>query len=149
MERYNQIKHILRENASVNDDYLSQIKHLPSEKQDQIIRLIKSVDEMIELEAHKLGLLKKYRLGLLQKFIPDYKSSNPNNLKNKWDVREGLNLSKRSKTDMGDLFDSALKLLNYSFSDIGWDYSQLTPQEKALISEEDFNRLREICQQTM
>ena len=144
MERYNQIKHILRENVSVNDDYLSQINHLPPDQQEKIIRLIKSVDEMLELEAHKLKLLKKYRLGLLQKFIPDYKPSNPNNPKNKWNIREGLNLQKRSKTDMGDLFYSALRLLNYSFVDIGWDYNLLTPTEKSLISGDDFEELREL-----
>jgi hypothetical protein len=34
------------------------------------------------------------------------------------------------------------KLLNYSFSEIGWEYSALTSVEKSLMTEEEFEELK-------
>lgn len=59
-------------------------------------------------------------------------------------LREGLNIPKRSSTDIGDLLYNALALLNYSFEDINWDYNLLTANEKVLITEDEFNQLRDI-----
>jgi hypothetical protein len=35
------------------------------------------------------------------------------------------------------------KLLNYSFSEIGWEYDKLTDVEKSLVSREEFEEIKD------
>ena len=71
MERHNQIKQILRENApyAYRDDYRPLVNHLSPEEQDKINEAILSIDRLIQLHAQKLELYKEHRKGLIQKLI--------------------------------------------------------------------------------
>lgn len=52
-----------------------------------------------------------------------------------------LECSEESEAGRQELFDAALRLLDYSWMDIGYKYDGLTPIEKSQITEEEFNRL--------
>ena len=45
--------------------------------------------------------------------------------------------------------DRLAAYLDYCMSDIGWDYSQLTDTEKRILSEDDFNLIRQECAKTL
>ena len=87
MERYDKIKHILKEEfdrdawgwfMQLSPDKQKEIidknlQKLPPEKQEKVAKAIESIDEIIKLEMEQVNLYKKYRIGLLQKFLPDFK----------------------------------------------------------------------------
>ena len=87
MVRYNKIKAILKEEFDSNlwewfmglspakqkEIIDKNLKTLPPDKQEQINNVIYSIDEIIKLEMEKVNTYKKHRIGLLQKFFPDFK----------------------------------------------------------------------------
>lgn len=87
MVRYNKIKAILKEEfdydlwgwfmglslAKQKEIIDKNLKTLPPDKQEKINNAINSIDEIIKLETEQVNLYKKYRIGLLQKFFPDFK----------------------------------------------------------------------------
>lgn len=67
-------------------DYLSKIQHLPPEEKQKIIDVISSVDNLIKLHEDKIALLKKHRIGLLQKLVPDAFINKVNKKDMFWDL---------------------------------------------------------------
>jgi hypothetical protein len=55
-----------------NTDNLDWVNKLPPDDRQKIIDGIGSLDRLIELYSEKLNLLKKHRLGLVQKLNPDF-----------------------------------------------------------------------------
>jgi hypothetical protein len=48
---------------------------------------------------------------------------------------------------MNTIADRIAGLLEYSFRDIGWDFSQLTPEEQNIVgSQENLDRIREFVE---